>query len=445
MRVVETNHLFRLFAVIIVSAILGSYALMQIKWYADFLISGQQSPPYPRQYGTPLPVPDTNPATPAAKPLGADFSQVYFASLALRHGESGYKPVTPSYRDRFGRPPGYPPFMNWLYQALTFLPYTQAFLIHTLAGIGMFLLCLFLYASKMQQRQRFWPMAGLVILLFFYTPIGLIHFERGQFEIFVAAALMLFMLTLNLERSGYILAVLCGILASMKWSTLPFLSTFGLLIFMFSSATQRKKILLIGGVMLVLLAAFPSQLLAYIEVVRHYEFEVNEPLGYSFSYLMPGALAKAIPYLSTICIAVLLLRLRQDERARRFASASLPLAIAFVLQGIGFGNLMHEYHAFDLLAFIPVLPFWLDRTTASDKIKYFVVVYFAVLLVFLFRAPNILFWLKLDIRLVQPMLLSGIILLSSLLFLGLAAFILAGPLQTLRGRHEKENPGMIKN
>lgn len=424
----EAKKLFNLFVIIIVSAILGSYAIMQIKWYADYLRTGRQSQPYPRQYGSPLPVPNTNPASPAAKPLGADFSQVYFASLALRHGESGYTPVTPFYQDRFGRPPGYPPFTNWVYQILAHFSYPTALLIHTMAVIIIFILAFYLFTRRLALWSYFWPILGVFIVLYFYTPIGLFHLERGQFELYVAAAFLLFMLCLITERGGFAIAILCGILASLKWSSLPFLSTFGILVFLVSGACERKKLLTIAAVMVMLMALFPSQLLEYLQVIRHYELETEEPLGYSFLYLLPVAMAKAIPLVTMIILAALLLRLSGGARKSRFHAASLPMALALALQGIGFGTLVNEYHALDLLAFLPVLPFWLERASVPFKHKRWVVILFALLLVFLFRAPNILFWLQLDIRLVQPMLLSGIILLTSLLFLGWAAFILARPL-----------------
>lgn len=420
-----------MFVAIIVSAILGSYAIMQVKWYADLLATGHPSPPYPRPYGGLLLVPNTNPGFIESRSLGADFSQVYFAALAVRNGESGYNPATSFYKDRFGRPPAYPPFTNWMYQILTFLPYAQALLVHTLVGFVVFFSAIYFALQGFGARRYLWPIVGVSILLFLFTPIGLFHLERGQFEIFVTAAFLLFMSCLFRERGGFLVAILCGILASIKWSSLPFLSTFGFLILLASDAHRREKIAIMAVVMIGLLALFPSQLLEYLQVVRHYEVEVTAPLGESYQYLMPSALAKAVPLISMLIIAGLLLRLDSDERRNKFMSAAFPMALAFAMQGIGFGTIMHEYHSFDLVAFLPFLPFWLDRTTVTFKAKRCLVVFYALLLVFMFRAPNILFWLKLDIRTVQPTLLAAVLLAGSIAILGFAALILIHPQKNL--------------
>jgi len=108
----EAKRLFNLFVAIIVNAILGRFAIMRVKWRADLMTTGPPSPPYPRCRGSLLYVPNTNPDLVESHPQGADLSQVYFAALAMRKGESGYSPVTSFYKNRFGRRPADPASTN---------------------------------------------------------------------------------------------------------------------------------------------------------------------------------------------------------------------------------------------------------------------------------------------------------------------------------------------
>jgi hypothetical protein len=198
----------------IIAVVLASLVGATLVHELEVLRSSRIRPAYPPiLYGL-MPSPGTSPVDGAPGAAGGDFSQVYTSALALRHGESPYFPATPAFADRFGRPAGYPPLMNWLYVPLTFLSYYEALLVHC----AFWLLALFAVTAVILWRMELARHIPLVLLaqssLYFLTPVGFTHLERGQFDLLVATASALCVACIFLPRGVRGAALASGVLSA---------------------------------------------------------------------------------------------------------------------------------------------------------------------------------------------------------------------------------------
>src|SRR5689334_9565215 len=114
------------FCAAIIWLVLGALAAATVAFEFRLLETSTIGPPYPMTIYEQLATPGTARGPGIRGAAGADFSQVYTSALALRHGESAYRTRNPKFRDRWGRPPGYPPLMNWVGVPLSYLDYDDA-------------------------------------------------------------------------------------------------------------------------------------------------------------------------------------------------------------------------------------------------------------------------------------------------------------------------------
>jgi Glycosyltransferase family 87 len=196
--------------------------------------------PYPMTIYTPMAVPGMSSDGGASEAAGADFAQVYTSALALRGGQSAYRPTSPEFRDRFGRPSGYPPLTNWVYVPLSFLSYRNALFAHTaLSMLFLFgVTALVLYQAKLQHHVGYAVAAQAALV--FLTPIGATHLERGQFDLLVAAGTVLcFACSFVAQKSLLPFALITGFVGALKWTGVVFFGCFSALGFLLSSGLRR--------------------------------------------------------------------------------------------------------------------------------------------------------------------------------------------------------------
>jgi len=315
--------------------------------------SGNAGEAYPLPYyGVLLTELATGPAIP-----GNDFSQVYASASSLRKGQDPYRPAN----WRGGRP-NYPPLTNWLYLPVTFFTFDVAVLIQH----GVSLLALLGATVMVLWQTGLRRHIGRVILaqmaLYFLTPIGLTHIERGQFDLLVATAVLLCYGCLFLPGSRFGTAALAGFLAAIKWSAPIFLGAFSLLVFLLGMGKKRWAFFLIPVVTLIVTLCFWRELPEYWVSIKAWEINM-QPSGLTFQHLLPRTVTRALPLLVSAALGVLVW-VRTDsreERVRVLRSISLPAALPLVIQAICFSTLSFEYHTVILLAMIPAIVVWIER------------------------------------------------------------------------------------
>ena len=392
--------------------------------YRDFrilLTANGSSFFYPSSiYGiAPLPVAD--PSAKRATAAGVDFSQVYTSALALRHGESAYRPRSAEFQDRFGREPGLPPLTNWLYVPLSLLPYGAASMTHAVLSVCLFLgIALYVLGKAGLVRQS--AVVCLVLFgLYFLTPIGVTHLERGQFDLFVAAAVLACVSCLLLPGGHPGLAVAAGLLGAMKWTSVPFLLCFCALGFVSAERRKRRDFFLVPAVMLLATLAFGSGLKEYWPTIQKFEIGAK-PFGLTLQNFMPRWAARSVFPAVTLAAAALVRVAGRSpaERGRLFAAIGLPFALALSCLSICFGTLSYEYHAVTLLGLIPAVVVWTSREPGvSRRGKSVTCGVFAVFLCVAFRVVTLYVF--------SPVIMTAVYIAAALLFLGVCAGIVASP------------------
>jgi hypothetical protein len=328
----------------------------------DVLRSSEIRAAYPPiLYGL-MPSPGTSPSSNAPGAAGGDFSQVYTSALALRHGESAYFPSTPEYQDRFGRPAGYPPLMNWLCVPLTYLSYYHALLVDVLGSIALFTGATAFVLWAMGLGRHIARLLLMQAALYLLTPIGFTHIERGQFDLIVATAIALAVACSFMPRRVTASAFITGALATLKWTTVPFLGCFGAFAFAFGSGRRRWSYVLILALMALGTAVFWHSVGEYWYTIRVFELDAK-PRGITFMYYLPRSLAKLLPILATLLVgatAWLCARERTDSDTMLQALA-VPFSILILSLTTCYGTVSYEYHTVTLLGTTPGLIVWLER------------------------------------------------------------------------------------
>jgi hypothetical protein len=313
---------------------------------------------------------------------GNDFSQVYASAESLRRGEPAYHPV----HWRGGRP-NYPPLTNWLYLPITLFTFDVAVLIQHALSLLALGGATFLVLWQTGLRRHIAVAILAQAALYFLTPIGLTHIERGQFDLLVATAVLLCFGCLFLPGNRFGTAILSGFLAAIKWSAPVFLGAFALLAFLLGMGKKRWAFFLIPVVTVVATLCFWHDLPEYWVSITAWEINMR-PSGLTFQHLLPRTLTRALPLLIPVVLAALVwLRTdRREVRVQALRSLSFPAALTLVFQSICFSTLSFEYHTVILLAMIPALVVWIEREIyVSVALKAFTAFAFAVLLPVTFR------------------------------------------------------------
>jgi hypothetical protein len=263
-----------------------------------------------------------------------------------------------------------------------------------------------------------WKASILYLLLYFCSPLGSSHFERGQFDFFAASSILLVLSCAFSQHQGALSSAGCGFFGSLKWSSFPFLGTFSVFAFLGIDNRRRWLFILILGVMLLSILSFLPQVYDYLPSLRFYEFARIEPGGVTFLRLMPKILAKGFQILCMVSVtAIFLLLCRKQSRTSLFESISFPFATAMAIQGMCYGTLSFEYRIVSLLGLVPPLALWTESTALSPRIKLAAALSFAVFLVLAFRVFD--FLLGMD-----PVSMAIFYLINSVFWLVLCFYIL---------------------
>jgi hypothetical protein len=417
--IVANQRIINIFFIVVIGSTLGFHFFFDLRFKTELVRTGDYrlpaaekpfygimhvpgtSPPVPRDKGIQVqPIwltlnmfdPDRRPQMLGA--LGADFAQVYYSARALRHGESQYSPTTPEFKDPFGRKPNYPPFTNRLYIPLSLLPYYQAVIIHNFLSLGVFLGLAILMLKIFNLQNYIWKSLAFFLLLYFYTPLGFAHFERGQFDLWVASSYLLLFSCFFLRRRYVMPAVAAGLFGAIKWSSAPFIGTVSLMAFL-GSNWRKSWIFLIPGLVMVLTAIiFLPEVKEYWPSLQRYEFDAN-PYGISFMYFMPRVVAKALQIIScgVVIILTLLLHRGNDRRLAAFKVISFPFALTMFVQGMCYGTISFEYRIVSIFGLLPAYLLWMEKGgIQSTPVKAAMTAFFALFLFISFRVGYFLIW-----------------------------------------------------
>lgn len=311
---------------------------------------------------------------------GSDFSQVYFGAAAVRHGASAYGPDVHPYC----RHPAYPPLIIRLYVPLTALRFPHALLVHNLAQFGVFLGALVWALVAFGCRVAIiGPTVVLTMLAVFLSPIGIAHFERGQFEFYCAGSIALG--TASVFGRSRRLVLPSALLASLKWSCLPFLGVFSALAGVLGGA-PLLVLVLVAVVPLTLAGHSPDEIRGYLDGVR--SWETRGPKGISFAQFIPAdalpwwSAKLVLPAIAATIVVMFLLRSRNRRTWQLDWNAmSFPVAFALALLGLGYGQVAYEYRAVQLLGVLPLGVAWMSDSPPLQRRRRYLAVGAAVFVV----------------------------------------------------------------
>jgi hypothetical protein len=327
-------------------------------------------------------------------PLGADFSQVYLSAMSLRNGDSQYNPSNVNFKVLFVRKPNYPPLTNWLYTPLTFLDYHVALIVHNFLSLGIFLILALIILKKFKLQTYSIKFLAFFLLLYFYTPLGFSHFERGQFDLWLSSAYLLIFTCVFIEKNTFIASLAAGFFAALKWSSAPFIGTISLLGWSCSNSKKKWIFLIPPAVMLLSALLFYKQVQEYWPSLQRYEFQAM-PLGISFMYFLPRSLAKMVQISSCILVIVLSVSLHRgpEQRSDLLKYISFPFALTMFIQGMCYGSISYEYRIVAITGLVPGFFIWLTQVQDIPEIlKVAVAAFFAIFIIIAFRVFHFFFW-----------------------------------------------------
>ena len=261
---------------------------------------------------------------------GADFADIYWSAKALRYGESAYHATTPDFADPFGRPKNYPSLMYWLYVPLARLEFWPALVVHTVFSfLAVFAASAFVLWKADCQRY-----IGPVLLaqasLFFLTPVGATDFERGQFDLLVAAIVALCFACSFVNRGVLVLAIVTGIAGALKWTSLPFLGCFSAFGFLLNSGRRRWAFFVLPWMTLLSTVVFWRGLQEYWSSIRYFDLDAS-PTGITLRDFFASALRQVVADCAhararSSCVDSVTVRLRATPavRGRKRAASSGP-------------------------------------------------------------------------------------------------------------------------
>ena len=430
------KHPFDIFFAIISIAILFSVFVNDIKDRIDFVMTGTEPLPYPQPYWPPSRIytPGITLGMVVRKdqnnPVGSDYVQVYQSAKALSKGKSAYEPGDFSLQDPFWRRPNYPPLVNWAYIPFVNLYYPTGLALHNFLTLGLFFVLSMLIILQTGTLRFSWKILSIYCLLYFYTPLGYSHYEKGQFDFYAAAAHLL-PSVIFMGNAGLFYFFTSGLMGAFKWSSVPFLGAFSAFAFIANKSKNRWFNLIPLSVIAISILLFWPQFLEYLPSLRMFEMDAKLPLGLSFWQVMPKTLAKSFQIICLVIFSSLfLVYSKRNSSQNNFANVSVPFGLAMAAQGLCFGSISFEYRVITLLGLVVPLLLWVEKTDVSLKIKMLISISFAVFLAFVFR--NFQYLIRpTDVE------MTIVFLIASIFWLGMSTVILVR--KNINGETEAEN------
>lgn len=247
-----------------------------------------------------------------------------------------------------------------------------------------------LFFLKGSSLPRSYLLFGLTCFMYllFCTSIGLSWFERGQTDLFAASACLFFLKGLrDQNRQDFLIA---GVIGSLKWSTLPVFSVFGLasLLLAPSKGELKKRFLNIAtslAVFVFFLLFFGTNSIDYLQLIREFEY-LHRPAAMSISKILPWIVAKNIPFALASMFAL-------ATRQRPMPSIEIAFIICGGFIAVCYGTLAVEYRLVSLLfLLVYAIDSRLIFNSGSKSVYEQVLIFFA--LIYIFRMDGGILFLK---------------------------------------------------
>jgi hypothetical protein len=354
---------------------------------------------------------------------GLDFSQVWLSARRVSAGAPIYYPVDfLTWRREWSST--YHPLIHWLYTPLGQLPFKAALITHNILGIALLLVCGGLAMRSAGCLEAFPSAAAATLAAMVLTPVGLLHLERGQMDLYVAASMLCLLAFFSQGRVGW--AIAAGILSTLKVQAWIFVGLYWCLATSLWGMRDRR-IWWVPGSILALTGIFVLQVMDWIPSFL-YVARNSSTHGPSFTRILPDAIVFALPLASTLAVALACLRSlrergeRGDAVARRalLHRVSLPVAAALALQTICGTPVTHDYRLVALLGLLPALSIWCIRVEGvPDWMRSAMSSSYALLVIVAFRVNPF-----------TPLPFPGmawVLLLFSLLYLAAALYLATRP------------------
>lgn len=361
--------------------------------------------------------------TPGQRPNhGVDFSQIHLSARHLKAGKPVYFKVK---RMKWRRvwSSTYHPLAHWFYLPTVRLPFPVALVVHNLGGIALVLLCAALALWRGGALDALPSLGGAVLVAMLLTPTGLLHLERGQMDLFVAASFVCVVAMFERRMLGWALAA--ALFSTLKVSAWAFVGFYWMVAAPLWGLRDWRVWLLPGAILLANLA-FLSEVKEWLPAFL-YVAENRSDAGPSFTKILPKLAAYAMPFISTFAVAAAaFVSLRWSGRLSDAASRralleriSFPFAAVLGIQTVCATPVTHDYRLVALLGLLPVLAIWCARgESIASWLRYAVSLGYALLLVVAFRIPP---FLKTSYENTAWLLLAGAwALLAAALYLAFA-------------------------
>ena len=383
MRILQKSNIWPILALVVLCILAGPRLLRNIVNITVSVRTGEIHPTDPGPLYGYMHVPASSPEfETASNALAADFANAFFPSKKFFSGESIYKEVN----DPWGRLPTFPPIAHYIVRFLSLnMDYGTAAIVHLYLQVAILIIATFYYVTKYTGRIGIAAATSLLLsYLIFATPVGLAWFERGQFDLYVASAIML--AAIGMLESSAIAIGLSAILASMKWTAFPFVFV-SIGVYVLCHKSKYRKFfycLLYGTIVFACLAVFPKYLIDYPKIIVGSERgDLIE--GVSLLKLLPWWFAKWYPFVLVILFAVLYRLLVRTNSVKRFSLVFMPLLLGAGLMTTTYATSCYEYRAVALLGLVPPLIVWNTKTKMHRSYRMLVSVIFGSSLLIVLR------------------------------------------------------------
>ena len=283
----------------------------------------------------------------------------------------------------------YSPGMLYFYKK-TFcrMPFGVAAVAHLGFQVVLLLLSTIFILRYYKLSMMIVPVSLLYAVLITCSPVGLAWFERGQFDVYAAIALLFFVFGVY-ESKGYAFA-LAALFAAFKLTiAVIFIQGFIIYLWMGSHKVKWKFSSMFAGIFLFAFILFPKKLPGFFMCLQKVQ---NSPQGLTLVNKLPASVCGAIPVFCVLLFLLLVFFARDKESALR--KFFLPY-----MTGLAGLNLLllannSEYRIMCCLGFIPLMFVWFFRLC---KDRWYCCGTMACFFLFLLTVFHSLWFLGLDV------------------------------------------------
>lgn len=301
-----------------------------------------------------------------------DFSAVYFGSRNFQEPEFYEEKYDP-----FGRSQLYPPMVYYAYgKIIGDASFDNSVLVHLLIQVILLMTITFFILRYYNLYYLIFPIILIYLILLFLTPVGLSWFERGQFDLYPALAIMLFLFAVY-ESKAYAFG-LSAFFASMKWTAALFFVSAFLIYLIFSD--EKRKFWFFGifsGVFALSLIVFPNYSIKYLANLS--SLQGNYVEGITLVNRMPMTIIFLLPIIALIFYVIFLFLTK--DRKYIFLNTFLPFMSGIAVFGLLMPSITWEYRLVSFIGFIAMAFVWCVKYSNDRVLRTEFILTFAVFLI----------------------------------------------------------------